>query len=219
MHKNTFQNHTVGSCEMHPGSPICASRLVIHWQVPDLAEDDPGDSEHHPLCGKVPLKITKAAQKDVRHPWFRGGTQWGRSPQLRAALPWEATVLPAGGTFQGKQQCPKALGLRLCGWTSIPPSNVISCAGAQQKWSFPACTSRTTTQSRATISMSSTAVRALKACELAALTQAKVFLKTPKPKDVFNSSNKKQSSWNSATISCFRLKIKFKKISQALNKQ
>lgn len=121
MHKNTFQNHTVGSCEMHPGSPICASRLVIHWQVPDLAEDDPGDSEHHPLCGKVPLKITKAAQKDIRHPWFRGGTRWGRSPQLRAALPWEATVLPAGGTFQGKQQCPKALGLRLCGWTSIPP--------------------------------------------------------------------------------------------------
>lgn len=74
MHKNTFQSHTVGSCEMYPGSPICASRLVIHWQVPDPAEDDPCDSEDHALCGKIPPKITKETQKDVRHSWFCGGT-------------------------------------------------------------------------------------------------------------------------------------------------
>lgn len=71
-----------------------------------------------------------------------------RSPQLRAALQWEATVLPSSGTgtFQGKHHCPKALELWLCGQTpwTFPLSNVTGYARDQQKWSFPACTSKTT---------------------------------------------------------------------------
>lgn len=177
------------------------------------------DSEDHPLCGKVPLKITKATQKDVRHPWFCGGTQWGRS-QPRAALPWEATVLPAGGTFRGKQPCPKALGLWLCGWTSIhPPFQCYQlCRGSTEaKLSCLHRQNHDTKQSYHFHEFHSS--KSTKGMRTGSCDPSKSFLKTPKPKDVFNSSNKKQSSWNSATISCFRLKIKLKKISQALNKQ
>lgn len=116
MHKNLFQSHTVGSCEMHPGSPICASRLVIHWQVPDLAADNSCDFEDHALCGKNIPQNYKRNSKGCK---INGFVEALRSPQLRAALPWEATVLPTGGTgtFQGKHHCPKALELWLCGQT------------------------------------------------------------------------------------------------------
>lgn len=63
--------------------------------------------------------------------------------------------------------------------TEQPPfSNVISYKEAQQKCNFPLHKQNhmcPMTQSRDTISMSPTAVRASRACKLAAVTQAKIF--------------------------------------------
>lgn len=147
---------------------------------------------------------------------------WQRSPQLRAEQPEQATALPNGGTgtFQGKDHRPKALVPWLCSQplrTSHPP-DVANYAGARQKWSFPACKSKNKHAPSHKVELpfpcaksTPAGIRSTKGHVNWQLWPKQKFKKAPKPKDVFNSLNKKQSSWNSATISCFQLKIKLKK--------
>lgn len=59
MHKTMLQNRTVGSCELHPAWPVCASSLVICWLSSALAVLCP--------CGQppsvLPLRCHTGAQK------------------------------------------------------------------------------------------------------------------------------------------------------------
>lgn len=106
-----------------------------------------------------------------------------RCPHLRAALPWEATVVPSWWHWHISGQAPVSQGTgTVAVWPNplnTPPFQcyqpgrgssevMLSCLYKQNH----TCT---TTRSRATISMSFTAVRALRACKLATVTQAKIF--------------------------------------------